>query len=167
MPDLPALHYLVPAGQGPDGYGHRMVEALRAAGAAITVHALPGPYPAVDPSSLLAADVAVSRLPDGALVLVDGQALPGVAAALAVDGRRLRLVGLVERLLWREPGLPADDAVVRRHLEQGALALMRGVVVPTASVAVEAATLGLAPETVAVLPADAGGAARLLDSFGG
>ncbi|WP_188259817.1 glycosyl transferase [Azospirillum tabaci] len=161
MADQPALHVLFPANRAPDGYAERMALALEAQGQKVLRHALPGDYPWLDPSAVLAADIALSRLPDGARVLVDGGALPGLAAALAMDSRRLRLVALVERLLWREPGLTEGAAVAHRHLEQGALALMRAVAVPDAASARAVADLGLAPETAVVLSPDAAGAARL------
>jgi len=138
-----------------------MAEALRASGWSVTTNALPGDYPRVDQSAILAADIAVSRLPDGAVVLVDGLALPGVAAALSIDNRRLRLVALVDRLLWRDPALNADEALACRNLEQGALALMRATVVPTEALATEAASLGLAREALVLAQPDAGGVAQL------
>ena len=166
MPDRPVLHLLVPACQTPEAYGPRMADALRAAGWTVTTQALPGGYPRVDESAILAADIAVSRLPDGALVLVDGLALPGTAGALAMDSRRLRLVALVERVLWRDPGFSADEAAALRNLEQGALALMRGIAVPAAEVAAEAGALGLAADRIVTAPADAEGAGRLAALFG-
>ncbi len=162
MPEQPALHCLIPASQSPDAYGPRMVEALRAGGRTIALHALPGDYPGVDQSAILAADIVVSRLPDGALVLVDGLALPGVAAALSIDNRRVRLVALVGGLLWRDPALDAGAAAARRNLEQGTLALMRAVAVPSDALAAEVAALGLPPARVSVAPPDAGGIARLI-----
>ncbi|AWJ83988.1 glycosyl transferase [Azospirillum sp. TSH58] len=166
MADQPALHVLFPANRAPDGYAERMALALEAQGRSLARHALPGDHPRLDPSAVLAADIALSRLPDGARVLVDGGALPGLAAALAMDNRRLRLVALVDRLLWLEPGLTEEEAAARRHLEQGALALMRAVAVPDAAAARAVADLGLAPEAAVVLPPDAAGAARL-DSLWG
>ena len=80
------VHLVMPADLAADtladAYARRMAEALRAAGAGIMLHALPGPHPRVDPSAILAADVALSRLPDGAPVLLDGNALPNLAASL-------------------------------------------------------------------------------------
>lgn len=161
MADQPALHLLLPANRAPDGYAERMALALEAQGQSLLRQALPGDYPRLDPSAVLAADIALSRLPDGARVLVDGGALPGLAAALAMDSRRLRLVALVERLLWPEPGLTEEEAAARRHLEQGALALMRAVAVPDTATARAVADLGLAPETAIVLSPDTAGAVRL------
>ncbi|MBK3732194.1 glycosyl transferase [Azospirillum brasilense] len=161
MADQPALHLLLPANRAPGGYAERLALALEAQGQSVLRHPLPGDYPRLDASAMLAADIALSRLPDGARVLVDGGALPGLAAALAMDNRRLRIVALVERLLCREPGLSGEDAAARRHLEQGTLALTRAVAVPDAATARAVADLGLAPETAVILSPDAAGAARL------
>ena len=166
MADQPPLHILFPANRAPDGYADRVARALEAQGESPARHALPGDYPRLDPSAVLAADIALSRLPDGARVLVDGGALPGLAAALAMDSRRLRLVALVDRLLWLEPGLTEEEAAARRHLEQGALALMRAVAVPDAATAQAVTDLGLAPEAAVVLPPDTAAADRLDDLFG-
>lgn len=166
MADQPALHVLFPANRAPDGYADRVALALEAQGHSLARHALPGDHPRLDPSAVLAADIALSRLPDGARVLVDGGALPGLAAALAMDSRRLRFVALVDRLLWLEPGLTEEAAAARRHLEQGALALMRAVAVPDAETAQAVTDLGLAPEAAVVLAPDTAAADRLDDLFG-
>ncbi len=144
----PALHVVLPASLPPDAYSRRLVEALRAAGQGMTLHALPGPHPRVDPSAILAADITLSRLPDGAAVLLDGTALSNLAAALPLDDRRLRFTALVERLHWTDDGLIPEEATARRHLEQGALALMRRVVVPDAAVAAGVVALGIPPDRV-------------------
>ncbi|MBP2293900.1 glycosyl transferase [Azospirillum rugosum] len=161
MPDRPVLHHLSPAGRPADGYGQNLVDALAAAGWRVAETALPGAYPRVDQSAILAADIALSRLPDGAWVLVDGLALPGLAGGIALDSRRLRFVALVEQPLWRDPGLAADEAAALRNLEQGALALMRRVLVPSPAVAAEMAALGLPGNMVAVVSPDGDGALRL------
>ncbi len=157
-----SLHAVMPAELPADAYGRRMVEALRAAGAGMTVHALPGPYPQVDPSAILAADIALSRLPDRAPVLLDGNALFNLAASLPADDRRLRFVALVDRLHWTDPDLTADEAAVRRNLEQGALSLMRRVVVPDDETAAAVRALGIQPDRVIRAAADGGGAAALM-----
>jgi len=162
-PDQPAsVHLVMPADLPADAYGRRMVEALRAAGVGITIHALPGPHPQVDPSAILAADVALARLPDDAPVLLDGNALANLAASLPADSRRLRFTALVERLHWTDPALPADEAAARRNLEQGALALMRRIAVPDDAVAATVRELGVQPERVVRADPDTEGAAALL-----
>lgn len=165
MPEQTALHYLVPASLPADAYGPRLVEALRKAGWTVTAHALPGPYPRVDQSAILAADILVARLPDAARVLVDGAAVPGVAGALAMDSHRLRLVALVDDPPWREAGLEleAGEAAARRNVGQGALALMRRIATASADRAAEVAALGLPAERITVVTPDAGGAAALAD----
>ncbi|MCW2235513.1 glycosyl transferase [Azospirillum canadense] len=165
MPDRPVLHHLSPdpslAGRPAGTYGQTLVDALAAGDWRVAQTALPGPYPRVDQSAILAADIALTRLPDGAWVLVDGLALPGLAGGIAADSRRLRFVALVERPLWRDPGLTADEATALRNLEQGALALMRRVLVPSPAVATEVAALGLPGESVTVVSPDGDGARRL------
>ncbi|CAO3415964.1 glycosyl transferase [Azospirillum endophyticum] len=126
------------------------------------LHALPGLHPQVDPSAILAAGIALARLPNGAPVLLDGNALPNLAASLPADSRRLRLTALVERLNWTEPGRPADEAAVHRNLEQGALALMCRVVVPDDMTAVAVRELGVQPDRIVRATADANGAVALL-----
>ncbi|CBS85480.1 hypothetical protein [Azospirillum lipoferum] len=157
-----ALHAVMPAELPADAYGRRMIGALRDAGAGMTVHALPGPYPQVDPSAILAADIALARLPDGAPVLLDGNALFNLAASLPADERRLRFVALVDRLHWADPALTADEAAVHRNLEQGALSLMRRVVVPDDDTAAAVRALGVQPDRVVRAAADGGGAAALM-----
>ncbi|MFD1624755.1 glycosyl transferase [Azospirillum griseum] len=143
------LHAVLSSVPSPDSYALRMLAAVeRAGGPSITVHRLPGPHPQVDPSAILAAELLTPRLPDGAVVLVDALALPNLAAALAVEDRRLRLVALVDRLRWADAGDGGDGdtngaAAARRHLEQGVLALMRMIVVPDRAVADAVIALGL------------------------
>lgn len=148
VPRDSTLHVVLPASLPPDAYSRRMIEALRAAGLGMTLHALPGPHPQVDPSAILAADIALSRLPDGAAVLLDGTALANLAASLPLDDRRLCFTALLERLHWTDADLTPEEATARRHLEQGALALMRRIVVPDESVAAAVAALGIPPERV-------------------
>lgn len=148
MPQDPILHVVLPASLPPDAYSRRMVAALRAAGRGLALHALPGPHPRVDPSAILAADIALSRLPDGAAVLLDGTALANLAASLPLDDRRLRFTALLERLHWTDADLTPEEATARRHLEQGALALMRRVVVPDESVAAAVEALGIPRDRV-------------------
>lgn len=160
------LHVLVPGGAGPEHSSrgmasHDMVEALRARGWTVQVHALPGPYPRIDASAILAADIAMARLPDRALVLVDGHTLPGVAAAMGLDKHRLRLVVLADRPLSREAGLDPDEATALRNLEQGALSCARRVLVPGEETAEALAELGIAGERVAIVPPGDGAVDRL------
>jgi hypothetical protein len=158
-----SFHAVVPNAPSTDSYALRMIAALeRVVGTAATLHRLPGPHAPLDPSAIFAAELLVSRLPDGAVVLIDGTTLPNLAAALSLDDRRLRLVALVERLRWTEPGLSAQEAAAHRHIEQGALSLMRAIVAPTAAVAAEVSALGVTPDAVLRAAGDEAGARALL-----
>jgi len=166
-----SFHAVVPSAPAAESYALRMIAALdRAMGTATALHRLPGPHPQLDPSAIFAAELLLSRLPDGAVVLIDGMTLPNLAAALPLDDRRLRFVALVERLGWTEPGLSAPEAAAHRHIEQGALALMRVIAAPTAAVAAEVIALGVTPDAVLRAAADETGVralfARLLDGVG-
>ncbi len=165
------LHAVLSSAPPPDSFALRTLAAVdRAGGPPITIHRLPGPHPRIDPSAILAAELLTPRLPDGAVVLVDALALPNLAAALAVEDRRLRLVALVDRLRWADEGNEEGDeegdgavddaggaAAARRHLEQGVLALMRLIVVPDDAVAAAVVALGLPPAVLLRAAADVGG----------
>ncbi|PWC36213.1 glycosyl transferase [Azospirillum sp. TSO35-2] len=155
----------MPAGLPATAYSARMIEALRRTGTGMTVHALPGPHPGVDPSAILAADVALSRMPDGAPVLLDGNALFNLAASLPAEDRRLRFIVLLERVRWTDPALTPEEAAVHRNLEQGALALVRRVVVPDDAVAAEVQALGVRPERLVRAADDDAGARALADAL--
>ena len=86
-------------------YDARIVAGLRARGVQVHVHSLPGPYPLVDQEAIFEADRVLAQLPDGALVVIDGLALPGVAGSLMVENHRLRLAALVHHPLSLEMGL--------------------------------------------------------------
>jgi glycosyltransferase involved in cell wall biosynthesis len=127
------VHFVVPGrlDQKTGGYIYdaRVIDGLRARGIAVTVHELPGPYPMVDQEAILEANHALARLPDGALVVIDGLALPGLAGALMIENHRLRLVALVHHPLSLETGLDEARARTLRQLEQGCLARVHRVVV--------------------------------------
>lgn len=152
----PELHVVVPGSlaQNTGGYrfDRRVVAGLRTRGWTVHVHELPGDYPRVDASAILAADIALSRLPDGALVLIDGLAVPGLAAAMGVDRHRLRMVVLVHHPLWLETGMDTGRAAALRHLEQGALACARRILVPSHATARDVAGMGIPDSLVAVAP---------------
>lgn len=110
-------------------YDARIVAGLRARGIGVHVHELPGPYPIVDQEAIYEADRVLSRLPDGALAVIDGLALPGVAGSLMIENHRLRLMALVHHPLSLETGLDEAQARTLRQLEQGCLARVHRVVV--------------------------------------
>lgn len=160
-----------PIGQRTGGYIflRRIAEGLVARGERVGIHALPGQHPWPDEAARLSADAIVGRIPDGAVVLVDGLALPAAANALWMDQYRLRLTALVHHPLHLETGLSTEQATLLRQIEQAALGPMRRVLVPSAATAADVARLGVPPARIAVVPpgteqadkaADSGAASR-------
>ena len=112
-------------------------------GIAVSPQALPGPYPEIDTSSVLAAAVALSRLPDDAVVLIDAETLPGLAGVLVAESRRLAMVALVpDQVWWNGDGQGVEQAV-RRNIALVALTQMRHVVVRDASRFADITSLGI------------------------
>ena len=114
-----AVHIVVPAGiddparpSGGNAYDRRVCRGLAAAGWTVHVHEVPGSWPWPDvPSSAALAD-ALSRIPDRALVLVDGLVASPAPEVLVPEARRLRLVALVHMPLGEGT---ADDGVRERE----------------------------------------------------
>jgi glycosyltransferase involved in cell wall biosynthesis len=133
------LHLVVPGrlDQKTGGYLYdaRIVAGLRTRGVEVHVHSLPGPYPLVDKEAIFEADRTLAQLPDGALVVIDGLALPGVAGSLMVENHRLRLAALMHHPLSLETGFSEAQARTLRLIEQGCLARVQRVIVTSASTA--------------------------------
>lgn len=131
-------------------YDRRVVAGLRSAGWDAEVHELPGDYPRPETADVAAARCTFARVPDGALVAVDGLALGALPAEARAHARRLRLVALVHHPLCDETGLaPAvRDALLAS--ERASLAHVRAVVVTSASTARRLAELDLVPATTPV-----------------
>lgn len=133
------LHLVLPGAldQKTGGYLYdaRIVAGLRARGIQVHVHSLPGTYPLVDQEAIFEADRVLAGLPDGALVVIDGLALPGVAGSLMVENHRLRLVALVHHPLSLEMGLSEAQARTLKQIEQGSLARVQRIVVTSPATA--------------------------------
>jgi glycosyltransferase involved in cell wall biosynthesis len=85
---------------------------LAAAGWAVHVHAVPGPWPRPDASSYAALAGAVRRIPDDAVVLLDGLVASAAPEVLVPEAGRLRLVVLVHMPLGQGT---TDDGVRQRE----------------------------------------------------
>lgn len=113
------------------GYLRRLVAGLTGGGIRVVVHELPGPHPFVDTASRDAADIMMAAIPDRAIVLIDGLALPVAAHAIWVDRYRLRFAALIHHPLHLENGLDDAQAELLRRIERDALAHVRHVIVPS------------------------------------
>jgi glycosyltransferase involved in cell wall biosynthesis len=104
------LHFVVPDGiddasrpSGGNGYDRRARAGLAATGRRVHLHPVPGSWP--HPDEAAHADLAdvVERIPDGALVLLDGLVASPAPEVLVPQARRLRLVALVHMPLGHGP----------------------------------------------------------------
>jgi glycosyltransferase involved in cell wall biosynthesis len=128
------LHVIVPGGyndparpSGGNTYDRRVCEGLVAQGWAVAVHAVPGSWPHPNAAAhALLADV-VNRIPDDALVLLDGLVASAAPEVLVPQAQRLRLVALVHMPLGQGPA----DALVRER--EGALLSSARAVVTTSA----------------------------------
>ena len=121
---MSAVYFIVPAGIGdparPSGgnaYDRRIAHDLAAAGWTVHVHEVSGSWPWPDAQSLDTLAGAVSGIPDGALVLLDGLVASPAPEVLASERGRLRLVVLVHMPLGE-----AADGWARQREETALLA---------------------------------------------
>jgi glycosyltransferase involved in cell wall biosynthesis len=124
------VHFFVPGplDQRTGGYlyDRRIVDGLRAEGAAVTVHELAGRFPLADGAACEAASAAIDGVADG-LPVIDGLALPAFAD---LRNRLLRSwIALVHHPLALESGLSAAQAETLARIERRLLPLARRVIV--------------------------------------
>jgi len=124
------VHFVVPAGidnparpSGGNAYDRWVCRGLAAAGWTVRVYEVPGPWPMPGAPSYAALADALSRIPDRALVLVDGLVASPAPEVLVRVARRVRLVALVHMPLG---GGAAVDAV--REREEAVLSSATSVV---------------------------------------
>jgi glycosyltransferase involved in cell wall biosynthesis len=92
------------------------------------VHSLDASFPAPTPAALRTARATFATIATGALVVVDGLALPGLDRLLADEARRVRLVALVHHPVALETGLTPDAAQRFAAAERRALAFAQRVI---------------------------------------
>ncbi len=150
------LHFIVPGrlDQLTGGYlfDRHIVEGLRAAGRAIEVHELPGSFPRVDKPALQAAAETLRNLPDGAVAVLDGLALPAFADLLPAAVGRLKLVGFIHHPLALETGLSHDEAWHLAALEARLLVQLTGILCPSQQTADAMVEYGIPRSRIAVTP---------------
>src|SRR3954454_12409128 len=131
------VHVVVPEGiddparpSGGNTYDRRVCRGLAALGWAVHEHAVPGAWPRPSAAGHAALARAVRRIPDGAVVLLDGLIASTAPEALVPQARRLRQVVLVHMPLGHRP--PVDDAGAVRAREREVLAAAAAVVTNSA-----------------------------------
>src|ERR671923_97733 len=112
----------------------RAAEVLRAVvgelGWAVHEHAVPGAWPRPGEAGHAALARAVRRIPDGAVVLLDGLIASTAPETLVPQARRLRQIVLVHMPLGHRP--PDDEAGAVRAREREVLAAAAAVVTTSA-----------------------------------
>jgi glycosyltransferase involved in cell wall biosynthesis len=132
-----AVHVVVPEGiddparpSGGNTYDRRVCRGLAALGWAVHEHAVPCAWPRPGEAGHTALARAVRRIPDHAVVLLDGLVASTAPEALVPQARRLRQVVLVHMPLGHRP--PDDEAGAVRAREREVLAAAAAVVTTSA-----------------------------------
>ncbi len=131
------VHVVVPEGiddparpSGGNTYDRRVCRGLAALGWAVHEHAVPGAWPRPGEAGHAGLARAVRRIPDGAVVLLDGLIASTAPETLVPQAHRLRQVVLVHMPLGHRP--PDDEAGAVRAREGEILAAAAAVVTPSA-----------------------------------
>jgi glycosyltransferase involved in cell wall biosynthesis len=124
------VHAVVPEGyddparpSGGNTYDRRVCDGLAALGWPVEVHAVPGAWPHPNAAAHAVLADAVGRIPDGALVLLDGLIASTAPEVLVSQAGRLRQVVLVHMPLGQAPA-----QVVVRERERAVLSAAAAVV---------------------------------------
>jgi glycosyltransferase involved in cell wall biosynthesis len=115
---------------GGNTYDRRVCRGLTAFGWAVHEHAVPGAWPRAGEAAHAALARAVQRLPDGALVLLDGLIASSAPDALVPQARRLRQVVILHMPLGHRPA--DDEAGSVRAREREVLTAVAAVVTTSA-----------------------------------
>jgi len=109
-------------------YDRRIAETCREAGWTVSEVSLLDGFPHPDPTALDQAAGHLARLPDDAVVIVDGLAFGAMPDIAVREAERLRLIALVHHPLCDEAGLDEADKDRLFQSEKQALAVCRGVI---------------------------------------
>lgn len=131
------IHVVVPDGiddparpSGGNTYDRQVCRGLTALGWAVHEHAVPGAWPRPGAAGLAALAHSVGRIPDGAVVLLDGLIASCAPEALVPQASRLRQVVLVHMPLGHRP--PDGEAGAIRAREREVFAAAAAVVTTSA-----------------------------------
>jgi glycosyltransferase involved in cell wall biosynthesis len=132
-----AVHVVVPDGiddparpSGGNAYDRHVCRGLTSIGWSVQEHAVPGCWPRPDAASFAALAGVVSRIPDDAVVLVDGLVASTAPEVLVAQAQRLRLVVLVHMPLGHRP---ADERADEARMRERAVLSVAAAVVTTSA----------------------------------
>ncbi|MSR35108.1 MAG: glycosyltransferase [Gemmatimonadetes bacterium] len=130
-----------------------MAAGLGKLGWGVDVHSLEGEFPAGDARAEASLGAALTSVPDGDTVLIDGLAMGALPGPVRAHAERVRVLGLVHHPLADETGLDERERVRLTELERQALSACAGVIVTSPFTAVRIEAFGVTHERVrAVLP---------------
>jgi glycosyltransferase involved in cell wall biosynthesis len=115
---------------GGNVYDRHVCRGLSARGWSVREHAVPGSWPRPDAASLAALASVLQRIPDDAVVLLDGLVASAAPEVLVPQASRLRLVVLVHMPLGHRPAPDRADDV--RTRERAVLSVAARVVTTSA-----------------------------------
>ena len=134
---MTAVHVVVPDGiddparpSGGNTYDRHLCRGLASIGWSVHEHAVPGCWPRPDAASLAALADVVQRIPDDAVVLLDGLVASSAPEVLLPLAGRLRLLVLVHMPLGHRP---ADDGADDARMREGAVLAIAAAVVTTSA----------------------------------
>ena len=134
---MTAVHVVVPDGiddptepSGGNAYDRHLCRGLTSIGWSVHEHAVPGRWPRPDAASFAALERALRRIPDDAVVLLDGLVASTAPKVLVPQARRLRLVVLVHMPLGHRP---ADDGDGDSRMRELAVLSVAAAVVTTSA----------------------------------
>jgi glycosyltransferase involved in cell wall biosynthesis len=131
------VHVVVPEGitdtarpSGGNTYDRHLIRGLVAQGWAVHEHTVAGAWPQPAAADVIALASALRRIPDDAVVLLDGLIASAAPETLVPEAARLRQVVLVHMPLGHRP--PDGDAAVVRAQERAVLAAATAVITTSA-----------------------------------
>ena len=134
---MTAVHFVVPDGiddraraSGGNAYDRHLCRGLTSVGWLVHEHAVAGCWPRPYAASLAALDGVVRRIPDDAVVLLDGLVASTASEVVVPQARRLRLVVLVHMPLGHRP---ANDGAVEARMRECAVLSVAVAVVTTSA----------------------------------
>jgi glycosyltransferase involved in cell wall biosynthesis len=129
------VHFVVPDGvddparpSGGNAYDRHLSNGLTSIGWSVHEHAVPGFWSRPDAESFAVLDRTVQRIPEDAIVLLDGLVASTAPEVLLPQTRRLRLVVLVHMPLGHRP---ADGAADDVRMREGAVLSAAAAVITT------------------------------------
>ena len=152
---LRRLEFVIPGDlegrTGGYGYDRRVIAGLRDLGWQVTIHSLDASFPHPTTGALDHARETFARLPDQALVLVDGLALGAMPHIVHPHAERLRLLALIHHPLAAESGLTSRQVLELERSERRALQAMRHVLVTSRATARALLAYGVGAGQVSVV----------------